>query len=503
MSGVVGLAFFCGMLRAPFFGALIATDTPSPSTLSLSYDIVAIAVGAALAASATRADQTISKLQHNDSTLPATAAGIAFLGMALVAIGHTAGMSTLVPYAIGVLLASMGFAALAIAWFRFLARCPNELALELSLAAFVLSHALGIIDILPTRIEALASMAYPAASAFLLISSKPLLTLTPNTSPADTLNRQTADGGLFKNVSSPSLSRLYFLIFALILVELLCGSFLRSRWAWGGFGYHVTTKALFTYLASAAIGIAFLAIARISNSATESGLIVCGVGLATFALATVSFPSIPADILAPIVTGLSSSLLAFLIGLISIRARARECNPTLCGGLFLMIYGVASGLASSIVPTALSFRGSMPEQYISPIGIIAGCTIALGICLVLVVAVTTRRDVLQAIASANRRTVTCAQEPSPPNSYAAAISKTAHKKALDVIAQRYRLTERERETASLVARGYTAKRVSEELVIAVSTVQGYNKSIYRKMGIHRKDELIEIVNQTAEDLTSQ
>ena len=67
---------------------------------------------------------------------------------------------------------------------------------------------------------------------------------------------------------------------------------------------------------------------------------------------------------------------------------------------------------------------------------------------------------------------------------------------MDVIAERYGLTERERETASLMARGYTAKHVAEELTVAVSTVKGYSKSIYRKMGIHRKDELIEIVKET-------
>ena len=68
------------------------------------------------------------------------------------------------------------------------------------------------------------------------------------------------------------------------------------------------------------------------------------------------------------------------------------------------------------------------------------------------------------------------------------------------LAERYNLTERERQTASLVAKGYTAKRVAEALTVATSTVQGYNKSIYRKMGIHRKDELIEAVRKTEQNL---
>ena len=66
---------------------------------------------------------------------------------------------------------------------------------------------------------------------------------------------------------------------------------------------------------------------------------------------------------------------------------------------------------------------------------------------------------------------------------------------MERIAAQYGLTERERETASYIAKGYTTRRVAEELVVATSTVQSHSKSIYRKMGIHRKDELIQIVNE--------
>lgn len=83
----------------------------------------------------------------------------------------------------------------------------------------------------------------------------------------------------------------------------------------------------------------------------------------------------------------------------------------------------------------------------------------------------------------------------PANAIVPVNASLLHQKAMDHIAVTFGLTERERETASLIAQGYTAKRVAEELIVTPSTIQGYNKSIYRKMGIHRKDELIEIVNQ--------
>ena len=65
---------------------------------------------------------------------------------------------------------------------------------------------------------------------------------------------------------------------------------------------------------------------------------------------------------------------------------------------------------------------------------------------------------------------------------------------MEKVASDYGLTQRERDTASLIAQGYSFKRVAEELCVVPGTVQGYSKSIYRKMGVHKKDELIEIVD---------
>ena len=97
--------------------------------------------------------------------------------------------------------------------------------------------------------------------------------------------------------------------------------------------------------------------------------------------------------------------------------------------------------------------------------------------------------------------------PQPPDAPAPASATSAptnaedaHRRVASALADAYGLTEREQQTAALVAKGYTAKRVAEELGVAPSTVQGYSKSIYRKMGIHRKDELIEAVNQLEQSL---
>ena len=56
----------------------------------------------------------------------------------------------------------------------------------------------------------------------------------------------------------------------------------------------------------------------------------------------------------------------------------------------------------------------------------------------------------------------------------------------------YGLTEREAQVAACAARGNSVKRVADLLFLAPSTVQGYMKIIYRKMGINRKQSLVDI-----------
>jgi DNA-binding CsgD family transcriptional regulator len=56
------------------------------------------------------------------------------------------------------------------------------------------------------------------------------------------------------------------------------------------------------------------------------------------------------------------------------------------------------------------------------------------------------------------------------------------------------LTPRESEVLILLARGYTIKSIAKEFVVSPSTVKTQAHSIYSKLGIHTRQELIEIVD---------
>lgn len=64
-----------------------------------------------------------------------------------------------------------------------------------------------------------------------------------------------------------------------------------------------------------------------------------------------------------------------------------------------------------------------------------------------------------------------------------------------VLRERYRLTARETEIAELIARGNTVARIAEMLVVSENTVRTHSKRIYTKLDIHKKQELIDLLEE--------
>ncbi len=57
----------------------------------------------------------------------------------------------------------------------------------------------------------------------------------------------------------------------------------------------------------------------------------------------------------------------------------------------------------------------------------------------------------------------------------------------------YLLTNRELEMVSFLSQGYTLSKVAAKMYISKSTAQTHAKSIYRKIGVHSKDDLIDVL----------
>lgn len=69
---------------------------------------------------------------------------------------------------------------------------------------------------------------------------------------------------------------------------------------------------------------------------------------------------------------------------------------------------------------------------------------------------------------------------------------------IEALGERCGLTPREREVAAYVFRGYSAKRIAEIDCVSLNTVQTHTRNVYRKLGVHSRQDLIDLVEGSAE-----
>lgn len=64
---------------------------------------------------------------------------------------------------------------------------------------------------------------------------------------------------------------------------------------------------------------------------------------------------------------------------------------------------------------------------------------------------------------------------------------------LNELTHHYSLTNRERDVLKGLAQGNTAASIAEELCLSTSTVQSYTKTLYAKLGLNKKQQVIDLV----------
>lgn len=79
------------------------------------------------------------------------------------------------------------------------------------------------------------------------------------------------------------------------------------------------------------------------------------------------------------------------------------------------------------------------------------------------------------------------------------LARVLFERKCDAVAERYRLSNREREVLSFLAEGRSLPYIRNELFISKSTTGTHVSHIYAKLNVHSKNELIELVEGTTVD----
>ena len=68
-------------------------------------------------------------------------------------------------------------------------------------------------------------------------------------------------------------------------------------------------------------------------------------------------------------------------------------------------------------------------------------------------------------------------------------------KQVEALRRHYGLSAREAEVMELMARGGSVPRIAEQLVVSENTIRTHSKRIYAKLDIHKKQDLIDLINE--------
>lgn len=74
--------------------------------------------------------------------------------------------------------------------------------------------------------------------------------------------------------------------------------------------------------------------------------------------------------------------------------------------------------------------------------------------------------------------------------------------AVENLANTFELTKREAEIMLYLARGYTLKHTAETLCLSINTVRSHSTNLYRKLGIHKKKQLITAIEKAMQSAES-
>lgn len=467
----IGLALLFALERPPFLGIFLTEDLPYAIFARAGLEISLIFAGLVLCAAALYAPSLLKAKRP----LAWAGGGLVCAATIVMALCSQLPSSSAAILTVSGACFGLGYTLLLAAWFLALRALPSQRILPLLLASFCLSMGSIVIDYAPALPRAALTLCIPLASAG-------LAALTSEDDLAQ---------GLLKDFERPKFSEALFvdvLAISLMLAEVVCSALIRSLWAHQGIGYATSQASSLTYLASFLLALLCAVICSRLSYAEKGALAAGAVTMPLLLAASFAYLFLQADLVAlPLITSISSVALAVLTGMVSITMRGTR-RPYLAGaGICAAVLGVSMGLTYNVLPALLGFSGIAPASLSEPVvfASIAVILLALGGALAFTLVKSAQKfeswqestTVRTIVIKASRQK----EEPAPDHGA--------------LLEERYGLTKREADIATLLACGYTAKRVADELFLSTNTVQSYTKQIYRKMGVHKKDELIQAVEE--------
>ena len=160
-------------------------------------------------------------------------------------------------------------------------------------------------------------------------------------------------------------------------------------------------------------------------------------------------------------------------------------------GVAFMFAGMALGYLGGDVLNSFMVSGDLHINVIAMLSILSLVVVGF-----LVIPEGTVEQLLQAFkhnkGTDEKRSKAASELPAEQES-AELVGKSRIERNAKIAAERYRLTPRETEVLDLLAHGRTLAIIARDLHTAKGTVRTHMENIYRKLGVHKQQELIDLV----------
>lgn len=458
----LGLTFYWPMFRSPFLGTVLTAPLSAALDTHLFFDAFLLVLGILAVAFVSATGKLASFIEHHRF------AGLAFgmmaaagsAGLLCAHIAPTPGCQAVT--LLSTLLLAGGFALISLAWAQLLATLDRDQALVCLHLSFLASFSFGVFDFSPTALKILClilPLGSSVAASFLHIG-----------------HDVEADDFIGDWASSTFDSRhlVFGIVFGMAVGLIACGV-LRSLWIGSAISYKPSTGILPTYAISIFIAtillLLLLFIPKRRVSLFTGLALLFATLLAAIALCSLLGPKPALSLTASVRTAFEFYLWGFLM---LIGMDEKRFGKGTWGGFFI-INPLSLLLTSYALPFVLGIDSHNSVEH-------AGGLAVLSLFIVAIAFIVIAGSFIWRV------------EKSWDNEDAGIVSGFEGSSERDpemLLAERYGLTEREAEIACYIARGHSVKKTAETLCLSQSTVQYHMKSIYRKMGINSKQQLID------------
>lgn len=484
---LVGMAAYWALWREPFLGTVYRSDLPSMFGARLWFYVLLFALGAIVLLCM----PTPSKIRP---WFPLASAGLVSAG------ALTVRFSSAVPeIEIALQLLSgaglvVGMVGLSVTWGAFLISISRQSASVCLFGSFALSFLLGFLDLVPGVLFVLM-LVMPIVSGVALLAAW-----------TETVEDH-IDEGASSEEGEASATHFFVVCITVCAVAGFLAGTMRSLWLYDVGGYSPALASLVTYVESICVAAAFFVVrvklddflsALLADLAITMAVLLAG-------LLTCSFVSLGAG-LGLVSTAHTALQFLFWVAMVHLAQSRGECTI----GVFFVVEAAVSLVTMYLIPQLVDISFDNSESFAFPLALggsalvaIAGAVLAAGLVTRLIGSSAAMRGRTVALsgegALSARAFLRHGANGASSDAGGSGNDSVRSGGMAPILSELYGLTEREAQVADSLARGNSVKRAADELFLAPSTVQSYTKVIYRKMGIHRKQELIDIVASLERD----